>query len=497
MSEGKIRVRFAPSPTGSLHIGGARTALFNWLFARHSGGFFILRIEDTDRERSREESARSITEILEWLGLDWDEGPGKGGPCGPYFQSQRLGFYRAAADRLLSMGRAYECFCTPEELDARRQEARGKGVAPRYDGRCRDLTPAQRQAFLAEGRKPALRIRVPGEGQTIVEDIVRGTVVFENEKVMDDFVIMKSDGWPTYNFACVVDDALMGISHVIRAEEHLSNTPKQIILYEALGYTPPKFAHAPMILAPDRSKLSKRHGAVAVEEFREAGYLPEAILNYLALLGWSPGEDREIMSISEIIERFSLDRINKTAAIYDVEKLTWMNGHYIRNYDLDALTDLVLPRLQAAGLLGAHVSAEERQLVKAILMAGRDRARTLGEMPELFSYFFVEPETYDEKGIRKYFKPGVDELLAKASEVVSTVEPFTVDAIERAYRELAERLAIPAGHLIHPTRLALTGRTIGPGLFDVMYLLGREKCMQRLAKAISFIRNNAVAGVQT
>lgn len=486
-----VRVRFAPSPTGYLHIGGARTALFNWLFARHHGGAFILRIEDTDQERSSEESARAITEMLAWLGLDWDEGPGKGGPYGPYFQSERRELYRQAAKRLLDAGVAYPCYCTREELEACREEARRQGLPPRYEGRCRDLTEARRAELEAAGRRPALRIKAPTEGVTVVEDLIRGNVLFENAKVMDDFVIMKSDGMPAYNFACVVDDAAMHISHVIRAEEHLSNTPKQIVIYRALGYVLPQFAHVPMILAPDRSKLSKRHGAVACEEFRDAGYLPEAIINYLSLLGWSPGDDREILSIDEIIRLFSLERVNKTAAIYDVDKLTWMNAKYLHSMDLDDLADRVLPFFEAAGFPVADIS---REWLKALLAAGRDRARTLGEMPELFRYFFEPPRSYEEKGMRKYFKQGGETLLAEAKAVLATVEPFTVEAIEAAYRSLAERLGVGAGQLIHPTRLALTGRTVGPGLFDIIVLLGREETLRRIQVAIDFINANAPNG---
>lgn len=485
-----VRVRFAPSPTGSLHIGGARTALFNWLFARNQGGTFILRIEDTDRERSTEESARSILEVLTWLGLDWDEGPYKGGPYGPYRQSDRLPHYHAAAERLIAAGLAYPCYCTQEELVQRREEALRQGLPPRYDGRCRDLSPAERQAREAEGRKPALRVKGPQPGETVVEDLVRGTVTFDNEKMMDDFVIMKSDGWPAYNFACAVDDAAMAVSHVIRAEEHLSNTPRQIYLCALLGYPVPQFAHAPMILAPDRSKLSKRHGAVAVEEFRAAGYLPEAIVNYLSLLGWSPGDEQEIMSLDEIARRFTLDRVNKTAAIYDVEKLTWLNGNYIRSADLDHLADLLVPRLQEAGLLGASVEVPTREWIKGLLAAGRDRVRTLGEMPELFRYFFSEPASYDEKGARKYFTPEAADRLSHARDALAAAHPFTADEAERAYRALAEELGISAGHLIHPTRLALTGRTVGPSLFDVIALLGRDRCLARLDRAVEYIRRS-------
>lgn len=493
MAEKGVRVRFAPSPTGYLHVGGARTALFNWLFARHHGGTFILRIEDTDRERSREEAARAITETLSWLGLDWDEGPGRDGAYGPYFQSQRLDLYRQEADRLVRAGLAYPCYCTPEELEERREAARRKGLPPRYDGRCRHLADRERDRLAAAGRRPALRIQAPARGQTVVEDLIRGPVSFENEKMLDDFVILKSDGWPTYNFACAVDDSHMAITHVIRAEEHLSNTPKQIVLCQALGYPLPRFAHAPMILAPDRSKLSKRHGAVAVEEFREAGYLPEAILNYLCLLGWSPGDDREIMSLDEVVRTFSLERVNLTAAIYDVEKLTWMNGAYIRAADPDRLLELLVPRFEAAGLISTPVSPELRTWLADMIAAGRDRARTLGEMPELFRYFFEEPESYEEKGVRKYLQPGSEALLETALNVAADVDPFDNETIETAYRQAAERLGVSAGHLIHPTRLALTGRTVGPGLFDVMRLLGRERCLRRLDRALAFVRANAAA----
>lgn len=493
MADKGVRVRFAPSPTGYLHIGGARTALFNWLFARRHGGIFILRIEDTDRERSREDAARAITEILSWLGLDWDEGPDRVGECGPYFQSQRLDLYHREADRLVQADLAYPCYCTPDELGERREAARREGLAPRYDGRCRGLSDSERRQFAAAGRRAALRIKAPAAGQTVVHDLIRGSVSFENEKVLDDFVIMKSDGWPTYNFACAVDDTHMAITHVIRAEEHLSNTPKQIILCQALGYPLPHFAHTPMILAPDRSKLSKRHGAVAVEEFREAGYLPEAILNYLCLLGWSPGDEREIMSLDEVVRDFSLERVNLTAAIYDVEKLTWMNGAYIRAADLDRLLELLISRFEAAGLIAAPVSPELRAWLADMVAVGRDRARTLGEMPELFRYFFEEPEGYAEKGVRQYFRPGSEALLDAARDIVAHVDSYDNGTIEAAYRQAAERLGVSAGHLIHPTRLALTGRTVGPGLFDIMRLLGRERCLRRLERAMEFVREHATA----
>ncbi len=356
-----IRVRFAPSPTGSLHIGGARTALFNWFFARHNDGAFVLRIEDTDLERSTGEAARGIVSALRWLGLDWDEGPETGGTYGPYFQSQRLRFYAEAANKLLEQGQAYYCYCTQEELVERRQEAMRAGKAPRYDGRCRLLAQEERTRLEQAGRRPALRFHIPPAGATVVSDAIRGEVAFSHE-VLDDFIIMKSNGLPAYNFACVVDDASMKISHVLRAEEHLSNTPRQILIYQALGEPLPVFAHLPMILAPDRSKLSKRHGATSVQEFSEQGFLPEALLNYLALLGWSPEGEEEIMPLSEMVRQFSLERVGKTAAIYDTKKLTWMNGHYLSEIDLDSVVEQAIPFLHQKRLVPEEVAPEQRRI---------------------------------------------------------------------------------------------------------------------------------------
>lgn len=482
-----VRVRFAPSPTGSLHIGGARTALFNWLFARKYNGVFLLRLEDTDVQRNLDEAEHTIMSSLRWLGLDWDEGPDTGGAYGPYRQSERLHLYRREAERLVRAGLAYPCYCTPEELARQREEARQRGKAPRYDGRCRNLTEAERQEREAAGIRPALRLIVPQEGTTVVEDVVRGEVVFDNS-TLDDFIIMKSNGIPTYNFACVVDDSLMHITHVIRAEEHLSNTPKQLILYRALGYQPPVFAHVPMILAPDRSKLSKRHGATAVEEFREAGYLPEAIVNYLALLGWSPGDEREMMPVRELIERFSLDAVSKHAAIYDVKKLTWLNAQYLNALPVDRIVAAALPFLQTRGLVPDEPDAGTINYVTEVVKTVRSRVHTLAELADAASYFFTDNFTYEEKGVRKFFKPETAELLARGREVLAGVEPFDLPNVEAAYRGLIAELGIPGGALIHPTRLAVSGRTVGPGLFDIMVTLGKDRCLARLDRAVRWIR---------
>ncbi|MBE3591653.1 MAG: glutamate--tRNA ligase [Thermoanaerobacter sp.] len=474
MSE--VRVRFAPSPTGSLHIGGARTALFNWLFARHNGGKFILRVDDTDLQRSTEESIKGILEGLRWLGIDWDEGP--------IYQSQRIEEYRKFANKLLEEGKAYYCFCTKVELEEMRKQAEREGRPPMYTGKCRNLTKEQIEEHLRQGRKPVIRLKVPQQGKTVVHDVIRGDIEFDNS-TFDDFIIMKSDNMPTYNFATVVDDCQMGITHVIRAEEHLSNTPKQILIYEALGAEIPQFAHVSMVLAPDRSKLSKRHGATSVQEFRDQGYLPEAIVNYITLLGWMPKDGEEIFDVSKSIKEFTLERVSKNPAVYDVQKLTWINGHYIRNYDLDKLTEAVIPFLKAKNLIGEDFDYD---YIKKIVSAVREREKTLVDIADAMSYYFTEVNEYEEKGVKKYFtKEKVVDILKKAVVTLKEIEPFNKFTTEEAYRKLVEELQIPSGELFHPTRLAISGRTFGPGLFDIMELLGKERTIERIEKAIDFI----------
>jgi len=487
----KIRVRFAPSPTGYLHIGGARTALFNWFFARQNGGSFVLRIEDTDRERLKEDSVSQILDSLRWLGIDWDEGPEAGGDYGPYFQSQRTELYAAAARELLDSGKAYYCFCSAEELEAEREIQRKEGRAIGYGGKCRDLSAEEVRRRLEQGLKPVLRIRMPDSGPIVVEDIIRGSVNFDHD-LFDDFVIMKSNGLPAYNFACVVDDSAMEITHVIRAEEHLPNTPRQQFLYEALGRPVPEFAHLSMILAPDRSKLSKRHGATSVSEFRDMGCLPEAIVNYLTLLGWSSGEESSgVLSPEYTLKNFSLEKVSKTAAVYDTQKLLWLNGQYIRDYDLEALAGQALPFFAKEGIAPPTEMEEDRRHFIAVIRAVRDRARTLPEIADACRYFFEEVTFYDESGRDKYFKAeGALDLLSKCAERLAALDGFTAESTEKTCRDLAEELGIKAGAVIHPVRLALTGRTATPGLFDVMVLLGREKCLERLDRATAFIREH-------
>ncbi|MBU2702534.1 glutamyl-tRNA synthetase [Sporomusaceae bacterium BoRhaA] len=488
-----VRVRFAPSPTGYLHIGGARTALFNWFFARQHHGKFILRIEDTDTKRLKEDSVSQILASMKWLGIDWDEGPEIGGSCGPYYQSERLDLYKKEAQRLVKEGKAYYCFCTPEDLAKNREIQREQGQSFRYNGKCRDIPPEVAKDRIAAGEKAVIRLRIPDSGQMKVTDCIHGEVTFALDQ-LDDLIIMKSNAMPAYNFACVVDDHHMAISHIIRAEEHLSNTPKQVLLYEALGYEVVQFAHLPMILAPDRSKLSKRHGATSVEEFREQGFLAPAIVNYLTFLGWSPGDDQEIITPTETIKKFMLNKVSKTAAIYDTKKLTWINSHYLTNMDLDDLTREAIPFLISQKVITKDQAHEQAKTIQKVITVVRDRVKTLAELPAAMDYYFKEVTTYDEKGVKKHFsKPGSADLLRQGREQLAQLETFDVEHTEETYRNLTANLGIKVGELIHPTRLALTGRLVSPGLFDVMALLGKELCLKRMDEAINYISTLEIA----
>lgn len=479
MSE--VRVRFAPSPTGELHIGGARTALFNYLFVRAAGGTFVLRIDDTDLERSRSDYIDKLIDSMRWLGLDWDEGP--------YYQSKRLEEYSREAERLLLDEKAYRCYCSIEELAAGRDKARKENRSYLYPGTCRNLKTEEEIGFQKENRKPVIRLKTPDHGSTIVKDTIRGDVSFENSD-LDDFIIIKSNGLPTYNFASVVDDLQMKITHIIRAEEHLSNTPRQQLCAAALGYEMPVFAHVPMILAPDRSKLSKRHGATSVEEFRDSGFLPEALINYMTLLGWSPGGDMEIFSLEDTVRSFSLNKVNKTAAIYDTAKLTWMNSHYIREYDLDKLAAIAFPFFEQNNLLSGKLTAEEFVYFRAVIGTIRERAKTLVELAEAAAYFYEDHFEYDEKGIKKVFlKEGTAELLSHVAGELSLLKRFDREITEQKFNDLVMNLDISLGQLIQPVRLAITGRTGGPGLFEIIDLLGRDRTIKRLERAEEFINS--------
>jgi len=475
-----VRVRFAPSPTGYLHVGGARTALYNYLFARGQGGTFVLRIEDTDAARSTPESLAAILDSMKWLGLTWDEGPEIGGDHGPYFQSERRALYREHADALAATGRVYPCFCTAEELEARRAAQIAAGEAPRYDGRCRTLTPEQRAARVAEGRGAALRFALPGSGETAWDDVVRGRVSFRNE-LLDDFVAIRSDGFPTYNFACVVDDHAMAITHVIRGDDHISNTPRQILLYEALGWSPPAFAHVPMILGEDGTRLSKRHGATSVAAYRDLGYVPETLVNFLALLGWSYDGQRELFTLDELERLFRLERVGSNPAIFNTEKLEWMNGQHLRRLPEDERVRRVAVYLAARG---RDVESRGAEWLATLVRAIGDRLKTLADAERYGAFAFDAELTMDEAAWEETLhKPDVAPRLKAVRARVAAEATFDLESLERATRAVAAELEIKAGELIGLMRVALTGRKVSPGIFEVMWLLGKERTLERLEKA--------------
>ncbi len=479
----KVRVRFAPSPTGHLHIGGARTALFNWLFARGKGGVFILRIEDTDRERSTEESYRAIVEALRWLGLEWDEGPLVGGEFGPYFQSERRQIYREWAERLLTEGKAYRCFCTTEEIRKRKEEMRKQGKPPMYDRKCRDLEENQIQRFLSEGKPFAIRFRMPVEGHISFEDIIHGKLTFERSN-LDDFVIVKSDGFPTYNFAAAVDDALMQITHIIRGDDHLSNTPRQVALYEAFGITPPQFAHVPLIMGPDRTRLSKRHGATSIAQFKEDGYLPEAMINYLALLGWSYDDSTQIFTREELIQKFSLERVSRTPAVFDYQKLQWLNGEYMKKKSTDEKIELVIPFLEKAGLIKPPVDDATRDYLRKIIEVIGERLKMPGQIIEYGGFFFRDTVEYDEESADKFLRAHyVAPAFRLLEERLHKLEKFDEEGVEKVVRGLASEMGLKARDLIQPVRVALTGSRVSPGLFETVVLLGKDRVIRRLEEA--------------
>jgi glutamyl-tRNA synthetase len=484
-----VRTRFAPSPTGDPHVGNMRTALFAWLLARHHGGSFIVRIEDTDVARRVEGAVESHLSSLRWLNLDWDEGPEVGGDYGPYIQSQRLELYHRAARRLVSDGHAYQCYCSPERLEEMRAEQVRLKQPPGYDRQCRDLSQEERNRKEKEGITPVIRFKVPLSGQTTYTDLIRGNVKFENTN-LDDLVLLKSDGYPTYNLANIVDDHEMEISHIIRGEEFLSTTPHHVLLYQALGYEPPQFAHLPRVLGSDRSKLSKRHGAVSMNEFYELGYLPDAMVNFLALLGWSLDDRTDIMSRQQIIENFSLERVSKTAAVFNREKLDWMNGVYIRSLTADQFFEAVQPYLMADILAGETLITNE-QYVRDILPLVQERARTLVEVVELTHFFFVDELDYDtDLLISKDMTP---QSTAKALEIacqrLEQLSSFDTESLEAMLRPLAVELGLKTGQLFGALRMATTGRTAAPPLFQTMAVLGRERSLKRIKAALSRLHN--------
>jgi glutamyl-tRNA synthetase len=476
------RVRFAPSPTGYLHVGGARTALFNWLYARGQGGTFVLRIEDTDRERSSDEMTQAILDGMRWLGLDWDEGP--------YHQADGFERHRADVDRLLEGGLAYRCFCTPEELQARRDAA---GDEYRYDRTCAALSPAEVSGRMHAGERFTVRFLVP-EGSISWNDAVHGETRFENAS-LDDFIVLRSDGTPIYNLAVVSDDIHMRITHVIRGDDHLSNTPRQLLLYRALGAELPVFAHLPMILGADGKRLSKRHGATAVGEYQEQGILPAALVNFLALLGWNPGDEQEIMLANELVARFSLERVNKKSAIFDPEKLAWMNGQHLIRMSGAELLPLVAPSLIEQGLTTAQEIQDRENWYHSLMELLKPRAHTLAGFVDQARAYLAPALEYDPAGVAKHWKDAGETAagLEEVRELLGRVDPWEAGAIEAELRALAERRGVAFGKVVHPLRLALTGTTVSPGIHEVVAQLGPELVRQRLDAAISTLRSQKPA----
>ncbi len=458
------RFRFAPSPTGHLHVGGARTALYNWLIARKLGGTFVLRVEDTDRERSTQEYVDSIMKAMEWLGLNWDEGP--------FFQTQRLDIYLEHKNKLLAEGKAYRCYCTAEELEDKRKKAMAEGRKPKYDGKCRELTAEQ---WAQDSRPYCIRFKAPTEGSTIVEDIVRGKIEFQNTE-MDDLIIWRTDETPTYNFSVVVDDVTMKISHVIRGDDHLNNTPRQILLYQAFDYPVPIFAHVPMILGADKTRLSKRHGATSVIAYRDMGYLPEALLNYLARLGWSCG-DKEIIRLKELVELFNIEAVGKSPGVFNPEKLLWLNGIYLRESKPE---DLAAEMKRIFSLRNIEIK-DEAKLVHAI-RASQEKEKTLADMANLVEFAFVENISPDEASLKILSEDASKQKISVLKTHLEKLESFTHDSIKQAFTEALTELNIKMKELAQPTRAALCGKSISPGIYDVIELLGKQSTLERLKK---------------
>jgi glutamyl-tRNA synthetase len=478
------RVRFAPSPTGYLHVGGARTALFNWLFARHHGGAFILRIEDTDTERSSAEMVTGILDGMKWLGLSWDEGPEVGGPHAPYFQSQRYDRHRATADALVAQRRAYYCYCTADRLRGERERAEARGEAWQYDRRCLHLS-ADEIATLEKVRTPrAIRFKVPA-GVTAFDDVVHGRIEFDGAHI-EDFVIVRSDGHPIYHLSVTVDDIDMQITHVVRGDDHISNTPKHVLLFQALGAALPVFAHVPLILGADKKRLSKRHGATSVMEYEQQGYFSDALVNFLALLGWSPGDDRELMSRRELIDAFALEGISGGNAVFDTAKLDWMNGQYIARMRVDQLADAVVPFLVREGLWPSDRPADE-WLARLIALL-RPRAKRLTDFVEQARPFLETSVQYEDEAVRKHLAdPDMSRYIAALDEELRDTMPFDEQHVEAAVRRSAEKQDIKAAMLIHAARVALTGRTASPGIFEVIVLLGLDRTRARLHDLLAFL----------
>ena len=491
----RVRVRFAPSPTGELHLGNARTALFNWLFARHNGGVFILRVEDTDVARSTEGAERSILEGLRWLGLEWAEGPEKGGEFGPYHQSNRLVIYRSHVDQLLREEQAYRCYCSAERLEEMRREQRRQGKAPGYDGRCRRLSESEARRFESQGIEPVIRFKTPVQGETSFSDLLRGNIGFAND-TLDDFVLMKSDGYPTYHLANVVDDHLMEVSHVLRADEWIPSTPRHVLLYQAFGWDPPHYIHLPLILDQAGGKLSKRQGNVSVDAYRRAGYLPEAVVNYLALLGWSPGDTQEILDLEELVSKFSWERITVSPAIFDVERLNWFNRWYIRGSSTERIAQLAAPYLAEAYGKEEHsdgTAYSPRAWLKLLVECVREEVDSLGQMPAHVAFAFLDELAYTGEAAEALRSPEAGDVLSAFLESVEPLESLDVSTAKAVLQGLRavmkERRNLGPRQVLFPIRASLTGSVHGPDLAVVLALLGKERCVQRIA----VLRNSFLA----
>ena len=476
-----VRVRFAPSPTGYLHVGGLRTALYNYLFARKNRGILILRIEDTDRARYVEGAVENLIQTLRWAGLNFDEGPGTGDTMGPYVQSERLPLYREYAEHLVEAEKAYYAFDTAEQLAEMRREQEQRGLFPKYDRRALKLSPEEVHEKRERGVPAVIRMRVPDATTVVVDDLIRGRVRFSSDQ-MDDQVLLKSDGYPTYHLANVVDDHTMGVTHIIRGEEWLSSTPKHVLLYEFLGWDLPAFAHLPLLLNPDRSKLSKRQGDVAVEDYRAKGFLPEALVNFVALLGWNPGDDREIFTMEELIHEFSLERVGKSGAVFDIEKLRWMNTQHFRLKSDEELLVMSRPHFDASS-----PGPSTDQYLLSVIRLLKDRVESVQDFVTLGPYFFKDPDTYDEASRKKNWTPDATTRVTDVRAELDKLEPFTHSSIEMIVRNAADRHGVGAGKIIHPLRLAITGMGRGPGLFELMEVLGRETCIRRMDRAVDIL----------
>ena len=480
----EVRVRFAPSPTGYLHVGGARTALFNYLFARNMGGRFILRIEDTDQTRFQQDALEEIFESMKWLGLEWDEGPEKGGEYGPYVQSERTDLYRKFTNQLIEEKKAYRCFCTPERLNQVREEQQKNKMqqGSGYDRHCRDLSADEEKKLLDAGTPFVVRLKIPDNKTITFTDMVRGDISYESG-VLDDIVLLKSDGFPTYHLANVVDDYHMKISHVMRGDEWIASTPKHIVLYEAFGWAPPVFAHLPVILAEGGGKLSKRKGAASVLDYQKSGYLPEALLNFLSLLGWNPGDDREIMPCSEIVEAFTLDRISPKPSVFDEKKLEWMNGNYMAEYSSEELISIVKPAWDEAG----WTKNSSDEYIKKVVDMMKGRSKKVTDLQDGVGFFFEDPSEYDPKASKKGLKAGVEKILKALADELEKTESFEESALEALYEKLAAELEVSAGKLFLPTRISLSGGSAGPGVYEMVALLGREIVCRRMRAAAEWI----------